>query len=343
MQEKILDNKRLQYIDIAKGIAMICIILGHMGNANINRVVFTFHVPIFFFITGYFISDKCEVNIFVRNKVRTLIIPYLITCFAIVIIATLQGAICGDAIVEIKKWSYASVYGAGDSYTNPFYIPGIGAIWFLLATFWGSIFLRISLNFNKYIRLFSIAVIFAIGYYSRKLFWFPLSIQAGACATLFMYMGNLLNLTKDILKEIPNEVKKFGIGFAMVTWYFFIKDFQSFWLVHCDIGRGIVDIFGSMCACAMVILISRTIEIKTKKISNVLAYLGRYSLLILCVHVIELNLVQWWKITDKIIIMGGTEEVRLVVIIICKLILDLGITYILSKITFVRRIFGYKN
>ena len=158
-----------------------------------------------------------------------------------------------------------------------------------------------------------------------------------------MYMGNLLNLTKDILKEMPNEVEKFGVGFAMVTWYFFIKDFQSFWLVHCDIGRGIVDIFGSMCACAMVILISRTIEIKTKKISNVLAYFGRYSLLILCVHVIELNLVQWWKITDKIIIMGGTEEVRLVVIIICKLILDLGITYILSKITFVRRIFGYKN
>ena len=67
MQEKILDNKRLQYIDIAKGIAMICIILGHMGNANINRVVFTFHVPIFFFITGYFISDICDVNIFVRN------------------------------------------------------------------------------------------------------------------------------------------------------------------------------------------------------------------------------------------------------------------------------------
>ena len=128
MKEKILDNKRLQYIDIAKGIAMICIILGHMGNANINRVVFTFHVPIFFFKTGYFISDKCEVDIFVRYKVRTLIIPYLITCFAIVIIATLQGAICGDAIVEIKKWSYASVYGAGDSYTNPFYIPGIGAI-----------------------------------------------------------------------------------------------------------------------------------------------------------------------------------------------------------------------
>lgn len=40
-------STRLQYIDIAKGIAMICIILGHLGNASINRIVFTFHVPIF--------------------------------------------------------------------------------------------------------------------------------------------------------------------------------------------------------------------------------------------------------------------------------------------------------
>ena len=54
MQEKVLENKRLQYIDIAKGIAMICIILGHMGNANINRVVFTFHVPIFFLYNRVF-------------------------------------------------------------------------------------------------------------------------------------------------------------------------------------------------------------------------------------------------------------------------------------------------
>lgn len=47
MKTKKIKNARLQYIDIAKGIAMICIILGHLGNANINRVVFTFHVPIF--------------------------------------------------------------------------------------------------------------------------------------------------------------------------------------------------------------------------------------------------------------------------------------------------------
>ncbi len=67
---------RLRYIDIAKGISIICIILGHLGVAEINRVVFTFHVPIFFLITGYFVSSKRTVRQFIKVKFRTLIVPY---------------------------------------------------------------------------------------------------------------------------------------------------------------------------------------------------------------------------------------------------------------------------
>ncbi len=40
-----MDKERIKYIDIARGIAMLCIVLGHLGNSQINRVVFTFHVP----------------------------------------------------------------------------------------------------------------------------------------------------------------------------------------------------------------------------------------------------------------------------------------------------------
>ena len=69
-------STRLQYIDIAKGIAMICIILGHLGNASINRIVFTFHVPIFFFITGYFTIKKSDLNGFIKNKARMLLMNF---------------------------------------------------------------------------------------------------------------------------------------------------------------------------------------------------------------------------------------------------------------------------
>lgn len=84
-------STRLQYIDIAKGIAMICIILGHLGNASINRIVFTFHVPIFFFITGYFTNKKRDLNGFIKNKAKTLLVPYIITSIVIIIIGTLKG------------------------------------------------------------------------------------------------------------------------------------------------------------------------------------------------------------------------------------------------------------
>ena len=96
------EKNRVQYFDIARGIAMICIILGHLNNSLINRVVFTFHVPIFFFITGYFMNSKCGIKDYARNKLRTLIVPYIVTCIVIIILGTLKGFIQGDAIVSFR-------------------------------------------------------------------------------------------------------------------------------------------------------------------------------------------------------------------------------------------------
>lgn len=53
-------KKRLIGVDIARGIAIIAIIIGHMGFKNVNRVVYTFHVPIFFLITGFFITESAK-------------------------------------------------------------------------------------------------------------------------------------------------------------------------------------------------------------------------------------------------------------------------------------------
>lgn len=54
-----VDSKnRLVYLDVARGIAMIAIVLGHLGQSNINKIVFTFHLSIFYFITGYFLNKK---------------------------------------------------------------------------------------------------------------------------------------------------------------------------------------------------------------------------------------------------------------------------------------------
>ena len=81
---------------------------------------------------------------------------------------------------------------------------------------------------NKYGRILFIVVLFVVGYFSRRIFWFPFSIQAGACATMFMYMGYLWRGAKTKISELPKEVKIFSVLFVLLTWISFIKNFKSF-------------------------------------------------------------------------------------------------------------------
>ena len=66
-------------------------------------------------------------------------------------------------------------------------------------------------------------------------------------------------------------------------------------------------------------------------------------MLILCVHIGELDLLPWWQITEKYVVNGMAVNIQLILIIVGKLILDLGGAFVLSKITLVRKIFGFKN
>ena len=83
-------GKRLDSIDITKGIAIISIIVGHMGfrassDMSTDNWVFQYHVPIFFVISGYFLSTKYPVREFVRDKAFRLLVPYAITAGILVV------------------------------------------------------------------------------------------------------------------------------------------------------------------------------------------------------------------------------------------------------------------
>ena len=45
-------KKRIDEFDIAKGIAIIAMIIGHLGMKHINMIVYAFHMPLFFIGKG---------------------------------------------------------------------------------------------------------------------------------------------------------------------------------------------------------------------------------------------------------------------------------------------------
>lgn len=56
-----MENNKLreEYMDVAKGIAILTVIMGHcIHDCVIKKLIFSFHMPIFFLISGYFFHKK---------------------------------------------------------------------------------------------------------------------------------------------------------------------------------------------------------------------------------------------------------------------------------------------
>ena len=74
------NNYRIQWLDVAKGMAIMLVVLGHSSlPAYANRFIFAFHMPFFFFASGYS-SDftKYAVGEYVGRKVKVLLIPFVV-------------------------------------------------------------------------------------------------------------------------------------------------------------------------------------------------------------------------------------------------------------------------
>lgn len=77
---------RLQYIDIAKGIGIFLVVLGHVYRGNaVQNWLYSFHMPLFFFISGwlydgknFFIDGYC---VFIIKKARKFLLPYIVFLF----------------------------------------------------------------------------------------------------------------------------------------------------------------------------------------------------------------------------------------------------------------------
>ena len=73
--------KRFQWIDEAKGLGILFVMLGHCYLEDKFVFWFTsFCMALFFFLSGYVFHRKASYQEFLMKKIRTLLIPYL--CFA---------------------------------------------------------------------------------------------------------------------------------------------------------------------------------------------------------------------------------------------------------------------
>lgn len=84
-------KQRLTYIDIARAIGILFVVLGHVNqfyrdsqgieNSQTLIFIYAFHMPLFFILSGILFSEKTFHDLsffdFLIKKVKALLVPYL--------------------------------------------------------------------------------------------------------------------------------------------------------------------------------------------------------------------------------------------------------------------------
>lgn len=71
-----VEKKRVEYLDIAKGIGVVMVVWAH-AKAPEHHYMYKFLMPMFFIISGYLYSSKGTIKQYVIRKLQSLWIPYV--------------------------------------------------------------------------------------------------------------------------------------------------------------------------------------------------------------------------------------------------------------------------
>ena len=294
---------RVVFWDIAKAFAIVCVVVGHSASLGVPQAVvnfcFTFHMPLFFIASGYFAHRDARLDgAYVKKSARSLLLPYAATCAIVVVLTFVKAVVFGhaDPLGETFSTALAALYGSGSNVPGmPAGVHAIGAVWFLLALFWAKMFLAAS-RATPCAPLVVLGL-FALGYASKSV-WLPFSVQAGLCATLFLYVGQELRAGGWLERGALHPLVWCAVA---GMWLYCIAFGGHLYMVEDGYGDGVVvDVLGGVCGTLCVVKASQAVEAHAARLSHALGRLGAMTLPLFCMHLVELDVMPWGYVVDAL-------------------------------------------
>lgn len=289
-------SKRIEFIDIARGIGILLVVLGHNDFGYISpfahQVIYSFHMPLFFFLSGYFLNVTVGFGDFAFRRFNSLLKPYYFTIFMIYFMSISFG-IMGfpTALRRIVKSLYASGY----------YLDWV-QLWFLphlfVVSLYAFIFYKLTTKLdNRFLRWALLALtlwvasLFLQSFYpfsipilgrSYTLFGLPFSLDLTLLSGFFFIMGGeVRQAVTDRTFENPFLLLGSGAGVVLLNSFFSQRiDFntrlyESFVINTAEAVIGIL----------FILALSRQIDLRSQRLSAFFKYFGRISLILLIFHV----------------------------------------------------------
>ena len=276
-----MNDRRKDYIDIYRGIGILFMVVGHVyiGYA-FDKFSHAFHMPMFFFVSGYFFSIKGKREFFC-NKLKTLLIPYFVF-----------GSINIFLYSRIKNLNPVDMFGHL-FWINTEGLYDVGAIWFLTALFFAiSIYSLLRKITNAPSTLFILVnIISIVGYLMSTycVYQLPWALEASFVAIGFIYVGNIVRKYEknQILKTILN------IRFYFLVPLIFIDSLLIYVNGYVNMRTGDYANFFLFFinACLSIIILWNVAKLLSASRCNIikcvckrLQYIGRNSIIFLCLN-----------------------------------------------------------
>jgi fucose 4-O-acetylase-like acetyltransferase len=290
-----MSKERLAYIDIARGIGILLVVLAHNNLAGyapfLHHLIYSFHMPLFFFLSGLFFKPEMPFWSVLARRLDTLVKPFFFTIFLIYFFEVFYDNMgLPVAFSRIVKAFYA----------NGYYLDWV-ATWFLPALFTVNMFaflfyLPFRWTQNPWPRWIGLVAVLVLGAWTVG--WFnpvtvnllgrslvlkglPWSLDLMLLAGFFFIMG------REVYRGVPQDwfssiwmllgaaTLNLGLNFAFTP----TMDFNTR-----SYDLPVVFTLEALAGIAFVLAFSRQIERGPAWLASLLAYFGRISIIILIFH-----------------------------------------------------------
>ena len=275
---------RLDYIDIAKGIGISLVVLGHTtitiscGTGKfVHDFLYLFHMPLFFLISGYLYNHKREQTLwsYSKRKLYSIGVPF---SFFWIGPSLYQIFVNGESYSYLFSWIFLEQFDCW-------------AIWFLYSLLIVSILYKALYIYIQKINIYWV-LLGGLMLFSIYKLHFKALLDTTAFCFIYYYIGNQFKIKKLVFR-------KSVIGIVCVCLLILAKNYRDystfisvnyrgFWLGNNDFVSTIVfPLLGSL----LVIWISQYL-VRYKIPSNMFTYLGRNSIIVVCTHVQIMQMIQ---------------------------------------------------
>lgn len=275
---------RLASIDCLRLLAIFAVAAGHYWSKDptIRIATFSWHVPMFFFLTGYLWSPKKTMNLELRSRGKSLLIPY--ACWLI----TLEAMFICSTLIRARTVPYSAlvdIFYGGVRLGSLF-----AAFWFVPVLFISVIFVRLVYT---YIGRLSHLIVFSVSFvsiiacmcWSQTLRNLPLDFfMAGPCS-MFILSGQLLHWLETRLRVV------WLIAIGLVLLSMSIPSFAIGLAAPLDIklgilGTPILSLIMSIALCGGMVIVAKTaIESHiTRRLGQITSRLAQVILPVMFVH-----------------------------------------------------------